>query len=79
MQKSFMKLLRGINFLSTSHGKNPWDGIGGTAKQHVPHVSPQATEKNNILTPQNSHQLAKENITGNTFFYIKKLDHMFYD
>jgi hypothetical protein len=38
------------NFISTSHGKNPCDGIGGTAKQHVAYVSPQATERNHILT-----------------------------
>jgi hypothetical protein len=59
------------NFISTSHGKYTCDGIGGTAKQHVAHVSPHATEKNHILTPEDSHQGAKENITEITFFYIK--------
>jgi hypothetical protein len=67
------------NFIYTSHGKNPCNGIGGTAKQHVAHVSSQATERNHILTTEYSHQWAKENITGITFFYMKKIEHMFYD
>ena len=58
------------HFFATSHGKSPFDGVGGTVKPLVANASLKARHDECILTPMQLHEWATKNIKGVYFFYI---------
>jgi len=62
------------NFLATSHGKSPCDGIGETVKRLVFKASLQRPVQDQITTPTAMYSYCENNIKGITFFFIAKSD-----
>jgi hypothetical protein len=62
------------NFLGTSHGKSPCDGIGGTAKRLAARASLQRPIENQILTPNDLFKFGNENLSGIKFLFVSKDD-----
>ena len=52
------------NFFATSHGKLPFDGIGGTVKRLVTRASLQQSISNQILTADKMFEFCVEKIKG---------------
>ena len=65
--------LNGI-FVATSHGKGPCDGIGGTVKRLAAKASLQRPYSEQIMTPRQLFQFAKDNISGIGFYYCTTQD-----
>ena len=55
-------------FFATSHGKGPCDGVGGTIKRAAVRAS-QRPYSDQIMTPRQSFEYAKETIAGVHFQY----------
>ena len=62
------------HFFATSHGKSPYDGIGGTIKREAANASLRAAVTNQILTSEQLFLWAKENINGVTMYYVTEED-----
>jgi len=58
------------NFYATSHGKNSCDGVGGTVKHLATRASLQRPLDDQILTPHQLFQFARDNISGIASFFI---------
>ena len=58
------------NFFATSHGKNLWGGVEGTAKRLATRASLQRPLDNQILTPDQLFEFASQGISGTTSFYV---------
>ena len=58
------------HFFATSHGKSPYDGIGGTIKRLVATASLQATTGNHILNANELFSWAKANISGIEMLFV---------
>lgn len=63
------------HYSATSHGKGASDGIGGTIKRLAARASLQRTHDNQITTPRQLYDYAKENILGISFQYCTNEDH----
>ena len=61
-------------FSTTSHGKQPCDGIGGTVKRLVSNASLKRELKDQILSSSDMVQSCKENIQNIIFKFISKAD-----
>ena len=59
------------NFFATSHGKSPFDGIGGTVEQLVTKASLQQPISNQILTADKMFEFCMEGIKGIDFSFLK--------
>ena len=57
------------NFLATSHGKSPCDGIGGTVKRLVIRASLQPPISNQILTSDKMFEFCVKEIKGIDFLF----------
>ena len=77
--KNLMNLCNHVNgfgfhaiwsFFTTSHGKSPYDSIGGTVKRKIAQASLQRPVTNKMLTFKAVEEFCKENIVGITFFSI---------
>ena len=51
-------------FLATSHGKGPYDGIGGCLKRTTAKASLSRTYKDQIIYPYQVYQFCRDNISG---------------
>ena len=60
------------NFFATSHGKQPYDGIGGTVKRLVAKASLQHSQNDHILDHKSTFEFYKSNITDIEFFFVEK-------
>lgn len=60
---------------ATSHGKGPCDGLGGTVKRMAARASLQRPLTDQIQTPQQLFDYAKENIPGMNFVYTTIEEH----
>ena len=58
------------NLFATSHGKSPFDGIGGKVKMLVVKASLQCPLGNQILTAQKMFTQCKTEINGIHFIFI---------
>ena len=58
------------NFFSTSHGKSPCDGIGGTLKRLTSQASLQRPTSDQILSAKEMFMFCKGKIEGIKFAYI---------
>jgi hypothetical protein len=67
------------NFFSTSHGKGPCDGVGGTVKRLAAKASLQRCAENKIdeqiLTPTTFYAFCKENISKIEFAFASNSDY----
>ena len=61
------------HFFATSHGKSPYDGIGGTVKRLVAHASLQATTSNQIVSPHQMFKWVIDNIFGIRFIFLSSV------
>ncbi|KAJ8029098.1 hypothetical protein HOLleu_28419 [Holothuria leucospilota] len=62
------------HFFSTSHGKSPCDGIGGTVKRLVARASLKATVTDQILTAKDTFDWSVTNIQGIHFTFVSTDD-----
>ena len=60
------------SFFATSHGKSPYDGVGGTVKRLAARVSLQRPLSGQILSSQALFDFCKSNIEGIQFFFLPK-------
>ena len=58
------------HFFATSHGKEPYDGVGGTAKRLAACTSLQRPVDDQIQTPQQLYDWAKANFTNIAFSFV---------
>lgn len=58
------------HFFATSHGKGPYDGIGGTIKRLACQESLRRPKEGQIQTPKDLYNFCSENITGIKTFFI---------
>ena len=58
------------SFFTTSHGKSPCDGIGGTVKRLTSRASLQRPLHNQILNPQQMFEFCHEEIIGITMIFM---------
>ena len=58
------------NFFATSHGKNAYDGVGGTIKRLAARASLQRAVYNQILMSKQPSEFTTKEIEGVTTFYI---------
>jgi hypothetical protein len=63
------------NFFTTSHGKGPCDGLGGTVKRLAARASLQRPFDQQILTPAAFFQFCEENIPNISFKFSSNQDH----
>jgi hypothetical protein len=63
------------NFFTTSHGKGPSDGIGGTVKRLAAKASLQRPYEEQILTAQQLYTFVKDNITNIKCHFLTNEDH----
>ena len=71
MHKKDVKVSAKWNFLATSHGKQPCDGIGGTVKRLVAKASLQRNISNQILNAHSMFEFCWGNIQ-HLFFFVAK-------
>jgi hypothetical protein len=64
------------HFSATAHGKGPCDGIGGTVKRLAAKASLQRPYDNQILTPIQLYEWAKQNISGIHFTFSTQEDYI---
>lgn len=57
------------NFFASSHGKNACDGVGGTVKRLATLASLRMVYNNQIMTPRQLYDWAKDNIANIYFLY----------
>ena len=62
------------HFFATSHGKGPWDGLGGTVKRLATKASLQRPYKDQIMNVQQLYLWSKENIPGIHFDFMDMSD-----
>ena len=62
------------NFFATSHGKSPYDGIGGTIKSLVATASLQSPTTGHILSSQAMFEYCQKSISGITFVYVTAVE-----
>ena len=60
------------HFFATSHGKGPYDGVGGTVKRLAARASLQRPYANQLQTPLQLFSWAKESIPHVTFSFVGK-------
>ena len=60
------------NFFATSHGKGPYDGIGGVIKRRASQESLRRTLYDQIQTPQDLHKFCEEKISGIKTIFVSK-------
>ena len=60
------------HFFATSHGKGPCDGIGGTLKRLATRASLQRPLNDQIQTPRQLYDWAKDNLCGITSIFCSK-------
>lgn len=53
-----------MGFFATSHGKGHYDGLEGTLKPEVARASLKRTSKNQIHTPAQLNEYAKDSLRG---------------
>ena len=58
------------NFFATSHGKNSCDRVEGTVKHLATRASLQRPLENQILTPYQLFEFARQDISGIKSFYV---------
>lgn len=63
------------NFFASSHGKNVCDGVGGTVKRLAAQASLRMVYNDQIMTPRQLYDWAKENIPSVNFLYTTQEDH----
>ena len=63
------------NFFTTSHGKGPCDGLGGTVKRLATRASLQRPYSDQILTPQAFFKFCEENIENIKFQFATNSDY----
>ena len=63
------------HFSSTSHGKGPCYGVGGTVKRVAARASLQRPYQDQLQTPLQLYQWAKENIPSVTFVYVPQAEY----
>ena len=73
-RKTLVFLQSGI-FFATSHGKGPCDGVGGTVKRLAARASLQRPYRDQLQTPLQLYQWAKENIPSVTFVYVPQAEY----
>ena len=56
-----MTLIEQWHFFATSHGKSPYEGLGGTTKRLVTKASLQATVTNPVSTPEQMFCISRSN------------------
>lgn len=57
------------NFFASSHGKNACDGVGGTVKRLAAFASLRMVYNDQIMTPRQLYDWAKDNIANISFLY----------
>ena len=64
------------NFFATSHGKSPYDGLGGTIKRITVRTSLQRHKEHHILTPSDMFNFCNTtpSLSSIKFFYIPKYE-----
>ena len=62
------------HFFSTSHGKGPCDGVGGTVKRSAARASLQKPYNDQIMTPRQLFEYSKENVAGVHFHYSTNVE-----
>ena len=60
------------HFFATSHGKGPYDGIGGTIKREASYYSLKQPYSNQILTAKDLFYFAEKYLQNIKVFYISK-------
>ena len=71
LRNSDFRVKREWNFFTTSHGKSPCAGIGGTVKQLVTRASIQQPISNQILTADKMCEFCVKEIKGIDFLFLK--------
>lgn len=60
------------HFFAMSHGKGPYDGIGGTIKREAAYYSPKQPYSGQIVTPEQLFNFVESNLKGIVPFFVPK-------